>query len=434
MKKEHNNREISILLLFYLIVFLFNISQNAIYSYDTYGYLDAMPNRYPGYIAFLKILKFVPENYFNIITVGVQSIIGLTGVHFFFRKLSTIFRFKWYIKVLMLLLLVFPFFPPLLVANNLCSEALSYPLYLIALGLSFDLLFKSHTRYFGLLLLVLTGLSLTRGQFIITSVVIGGIYFLKHVYSLKLFHIRRVLLLLLLPLVIKGIDMEYHKLKDGIFMATPFSYVNAIAAPFYVSQASDKALFTDIEQMQLFNSCYAQLQSKGLLISEYPNSDLKEQYMVYHRNVPKICNQTIHVTALDYYYQKALALDHPPKKASALSYLHAEQNYRAMFTPLLFDNFWAWSNLYMTNMAHGFFSIVILFALIIICFYTGIQVAFKSKRKMLYPFTLSALTLANASIVAFASHSIMRYLFYNYSLILLLLIAIIYHYSNVKKL
>lgn len=391
-----------------------------------------MPNRYPGYILFLKLLKFAPESYFNIITVGIQSIIGLAGVHFFYTKLRTLFRFKWYIKSILLLVLVFPFFPPLLVANNLCSEALSYPLYLLSLGLTLDLLFKSHTRYFGLLLLTLIVLSLTRGQFIITPIVVGGIYLLKHLYSLKLFHIRRLALLFLLPFVIKGLDMEYHKLKDGLFMATPFSYVNAVAAPFFISQESDKAILNDIEYVQLFSSCYTQLKSKGLLISEYRNLDINEQYMIYHRNVPQICNQTIHITALDYYYKKALALDQSPKKASALSYLHAEQSYRAMFLPLLKQNFGAWSNLYVANLSHGFYSIVILFCIVLVCFYTGIQLAFKSKQNMLYPFMLSTFILANASIVAFASHSIMRYLFYNYSLILLLLIAIIYHFSNVK--
>ena len=76
----------------YFFSFIFLIFQDAIYTPDTASYLNAAIYRYPVYPIFTKFLKFVFQNYFDLVTVGIQLLFGLVAVHFTAKKLTEVLQ------------------------------------------------------------------------------------------------------------------------------------------------------------------------------------------------------------------------------------------------------------------------------------------------------------------------------------------------------
>ena len=406
-----------IALLLYLVTFFYLISQSAIYSPDTSSYLKASIWRSPGYSTFSVIFKFIFKDYFDIVTVGFQLIFGLFSVHFFARQLSKIIKINTIVFFGILLVLVFPFYYPLYVANNICSEGLSYPLYLLFLGFSIDFLFLDKTKSFSFLIVCCILLALTRGQFLICALVVAVIYALKYKRTLfKQKHLIIVMLLILSIPITSAIDKTFHKLTRDQFVSTPFTYVNACAGALYVSNMDNLKDISNPDDKAIFKICLEKMSKNNWLMSYKENATLEEKYEYFHDNLVNICNLTLHNKGRDYYISKGY------EKTEAL--IKVENTSKRLYFTLVKNNFKNYSLLFLSNLTHAFKSIFVMIFIVFCVIFSGTKLIKSYNINYALMLFFSTLTLGNAMVVAFASHSIMRYLFYNYNLIIILIVLL----------
>jgi O-antigen ligase len=420
--KKHLKNSSFILWVIFGFVFIFCLSNPAIYSPDTYSYLSAMPYRQMGYVLFLKSFSFVFGSYFDVAVVFVHTVFSLFSVYYFFKKIAVIFDLNKAYKFIILAILLFPFFPPLSMANNLCSEGLGYGLYLLFVAIGVDLLFNDNRIYLKYYLLVYLALITIRGQFFFSTLVFAGVYFLIHRETIfKRQHTFSLIALFGIMAISSLTERSYHKLKDGFFKPTPLGFVSASTAPIYVSDVTDYSLIENNDYREILKISYDTLVKKELLLK--PNRTAKEDYLFFHENLPKICNQTVLQQAVNYYSDDNIPNGLTKQQVLSYRYFESEAACKVFTIALIKDNFEQWIKLFYTNITFGFYSPVIFLLVVLIFVFSLIKTIVTSKKQYAILFLLSSLILSNALFIAFASHSIMRYLFYNYALLFLLFIS-----------
>ncbi len=411
------------LLVIYFCVFLFCVLNKPIYSPDTYSYLNSMPFRQMGYVIFFKAFNTVFGTYFDVAVVVFHTVFSLFGVHYFFTRISRLFQLNNLLKFPLLIILLFPFFPPLSIANNLCSEGLGYGLYLLFIALGMEVLFNKKGHYFKYYLITYLLLVSIRSQFIISTLIFAGTYFLmyrKEIFQKK--HHVNVLMFCSVILIASLTERTYHKLKDGFFKPTPLGYTSASTAPIYLSDKDDYKLFKNKDYQVILNTSYDTLAHKDLLPK--PDYSTQESYKFFHDNLPKICNQTVRVIGTSYYFNQPKIKNWHTSKKSAYSFFKTEEACKAFTKVLILNNFKEWLKLFYANLTYGFKSQLLLWFVVIMFFYSLIKTFLNPRKKYAIIFLLTSLILSNAMFIAFAVHSIQRYLFYNYALIFLLFISI----------
>jgi O-antigen ligase len=420
---KHLKKSTYLLYPIYFGVFLFCVQSEPIYSPDTYSYLNAMPYRQMGYVVFFKLFTTIFGSHWDSAVVVIHTIFSLSAVHYFFLKVSKLFKLSLLLQLSILIILLFPFFPPLSIVNNLVSEGLGYGLYLLFISIGMEILFNNKRQYFKYYILVYLLLFSVRSQFMFSTLIFAGTYFIM--YRKQILRNKHLISLILLfgIILIAGLsERTYHKLKDGFFKPTPLGYTSASTAPICLSKKSDYKLIKDKNYREIFIRSFDTLTHKDLLVR--PEFSTKEAYMFFHNNLPKICNQTIRQQGVDYYFE-----NHRPKgwdidKIVAYSFFETEAACKDFTKVLILNNFQQWLKLYYVNITYGFKSQLLLWLIVIIFFTSLIKSWITGNRDYLIIFLLSSLILSNAMFIAFASHSIQRYLFYNYALIFLLFISI----------
>src|SRR5690606_25858710 len=112
------------------------------------------------------------------------------------------------------------------------------------------------------------------------------------------------ILLFILPIITQTLDKTYHKAIHGFFVTTPFSYVNALTLPLYVSDEEDASLMKTEDEKIIFKRTYKTIDSLGLLSSKVSGGE-SEEYKRFHNNFPWICNRSFHVPTMDYFEGKS---------------------------------------------------------------------------------------------------------------------------------
>ncbi len=426
--KLKNTTSINIAFFFiYGFCFFFLIFQDAIYTHDTNSYLKTLIYRSSGYPTFLFFLKTIFKSYFDIAVVSFQLLLGLLSIHIFITKISSLIRLNILEKLGLLSILLFPFFFPLYVSNNICSEGLSYPLFLLMISFALDFLFSNNKKSFKFLLASFILLSLTRGQFLLSPLIIAFIYILMNRKKLKIkTHLFKIALLLLSIVSTVFIDKLYHKIINDHFVSTPFTYINASTAALYVSEEADVNLFEGDDKV-IFKATYDSISDEGLIFSSKKRDSYEAYYMHFHDNLIQICNRTLFPTGNDHYKNKYTLTNRE-------SIIRNEETAKNIYFALVKNNFSKYIKLFYHNIVNGLYSQFLFFFLILVSVYS-LYKAFTSKEKhFAILFLLSIFPISNSFIVAFASHSIQRYIFYNYSLIFLtLLITIKLLYREFKN-
>jgi O-antigen ligase len=380
-----------------------------------------MPYRQLGYVIFLKAYKVIFGNFFNEAVIATQVIFSFIGIAFFIKKLTELIPLKLVSKIILLLILLFPFFPPLRVANNIASEGLGYGFFLFFIATGLDIVITGNKKNLILFALSFLGLVFMRGQFFYTPLVFALLYVIIH--KKQVFNRKQVLIILVFIgsiALASVIERGYHKLKDGFFKPTPLAFVSASTAPIYLSTKADAKLFANTDYKSILERSFDSLEAKGLLAN--PKQSYNEQYMFFHNNLPKICNQTVHKEALDYYFEN-LPRGLSEKQQSSFPYFAAEAAAKQFTKTLIPYNLSEWLVLFFYNVSYGLFSSLIFVMLLLIFAISLVKQFYKSKRNYVVPLMLSSLILSNSVLIAFASHSIMRYLFYNYALLFLLFLS-----------
>lgn len=402
-------------LLLYIGVFTYFIFQPPIYSPDTGSYWHLDVFRYPIYPLFLRGFEFIFGNNYWTAVVAFQLLLVLGSIQVFFKNISNLLKLNFVLELLLFAILLFPIFPPLLTANNLASEGLSYPLYLLLISFAIDFLFREKTKRIYFFSAVFIALALTRGQFVIIVPIIVFLLLLKHKKNIfRKSHLKYLLLLILLPIITNTLDATYRKAVHKHFITTPFTFTNALTLPLYISEKKDSSLFENPAHKAIFLKTYKRIDSLGLLSSKV-EGDYSEKYQVFHDNFPYICNQSFHNIGREYYKD-----ENDPFKSAIDTEIAAKQ----MFPELLKAHFKDYISLYYTSVMHGFYSVFIFIFFVIICIYSGLKCLKKFNLENGLLFFGSLLILSNALIVAVAVHTIMRYVFYNFAMAFIIIVLL----------
>ncbi|MBA3985947.1 MAG: hypothetical protein H0X63_05105 [Flavobacteriales bacterium] len=411
------NPENLILFLFFAGTFILLILLSPIYSPDTYSYLHVDVFRFPGYVLFIRGFQFVFGGFFDTAIVGFQLLLGFVSVFKLYKNCSSLLKLNTGYKVILFLVLVLPYFTPSYIANNLASEGISYPFYLLFISFVLDFLYRDQSHKIIHLSIAFILLNLTRGQFIILAPILAFLYIIK--YKKGILRQRRYIklfVIVLLPILTMTLDSSYRKIVHGFFITTPYSYVNSITLPLFVSQKEDRLDFENEDHRILFTKSYNTIDSLNLLSSKI-NGSYQEKYKVFHDNFPIICNQNIHVKGMAYYRNA----NENPHHGSVLT----EKACKEMFPILIRNNFKEWLTLYFTGFLYGYKSIFIfLFILGVLIYSSWVSLkSFTLENSLLLLATL--LIISNSLIIALASHTISRYLFYNYFFLVVIVVLIL---------
>lgn len=394
----------------YALCFCYLLYQPAIYTPDTSSYMQGSIWRSAGYPTFIYVFRIF-GTFFNFVVVGFQLIISFIAIHLFTNKISQLLSLPIIIKYMVVAIFIFPLFPPLYIANNICSEGLSYPIYLFFLY--FGLHFIFNNKYFWQLFLSCTLLILTRGQFVIIPILLVFIYAFN--FRKTLLHKSRLFYITILVLSIffsSFINKSFHKITRDLYISTPFTYIAMSGAAMYVSQESDATKIINKDYKIIFKDCYAFIKENDWVLNAEKRTGFKNHYRHFHEHLSKICNYTVHDRATKYFENKGYKYDEARAKSDAFA--------KAIYPVLVKNNFLNYIKLYYENVVHGFFKSRLLLWLIVLLYGFSIYKMIKTKtREYTVLFFILSLILSNALIVSLACHSIMRYLFYNYSLILI---------------
>ncbi len=411
-----------LVLLLILVSFLFLVTKPAVFSPDSYSYLRADIYRFPGYIIFLRLHKFIfGETLYPFFVVGFQAGFGLVAVYYFYKKVIKFFSANLFFKAVLLVVLLLPFFSSLNIANEISAEALSYGLYLFSIYFSIDFLFYKRNKRVFHLLVVISMLSLTRGQFIILPVILAFLFVLRE--RKKLFKKKNILilgLLLLLPLSIKFIDSTYRKLVYNFFTETPYSFVNTVTLPLFIASEKDTLNIKNNDTKHIFIHSLNTIDSLQLR-SVYAQTNT-QKYKLFHDNFPLICNQNIHDYGKQYFYK----LNPIPNQSS----IEIEKTSKDLFFVLVKNHFKEWLTLYYEGMKYGFKSIFVLLFVVFMMIVSGIRTVFWFDNHTAFIFLGTLLLLSNSMVVALACHSIDRYLFYNWFFMVILIYGIFKRIKN----
>lgn len=387
-----------------------------------------MPQRHPGYVIVLKISQFIFGNYYATAIVIIQAFVLFGAIHFFYNTINRLIKLNVLQNALLIAVLIFPIFPPLSIANNICPESLSYTLYLIYVALISDYIISKHAPKIIIIASVFTALTLIRGQFIISALPLLLVFLIQFKRHKKFkTYLKQSIIFLCFPILVTLIDSSYHKIKDNHFKTTPYGFVNASSLAFFVSKDIDSIKFKSLNEKHVFAQVYDSLKANKLLNNKLDLS-FQDNYNNFLLNIGKICNQYIHSINIEYYMTISKKKTTEEQFEDAI--FKSEKNCKALTLNLIRLNFYNWISFFFKNLSHAFYSVFFLIGIIILFVYSLIK-SLKSNNKHLNLLVLFlTLTISNALLISFASHTIMRYLFYNYVLILLSLILLNKVYKN----
>lgn len=402
--------ENKILYAIYTLCFFYLINQPAIYTPDTSSYMRASIWRSAGYPTFLYVFTIF-KPYFNVSVIGFQLFASFTAIHLFTNKIKELLSFPIVLKYLVVLLLIYPLFSPLYVANNICSEGLAYPTYLLVLYFGLHYIFSN--QHFWPLFLSTTLLMLTRGQFGILPIILAVVYICKQRQTLN--HRLKILSSVILVTSIffaSFINKSFHKITQELYISTPFLFINSSAAALYTSNIQDIENITNEDHKAIFKDCHTHILKNDWILNLEKRNGFKTHYSHFHKYLPKICNSTIHNRATAYYTNKGYKYVEARAKS--------EEFAKAIFPVLVKNNLSNYLKLYYANLVHGFFKCeLLLWCIVALFFFSAFKVLKTSKNEYIILFLFVSLILSNALITSFACHSISRYLFYNYHLLLI---------------
>ena len=371
---------------------------------DSYGYIEMYFNRTPVYPLFVGFVKAIFGNYFQPALKVLQLGIGLYAIWFFILQLRKHISLQtlWYL--ILTAILIIPYVYNHRIANNVLTEAIAYPLYLLTTIHFIIFFFKERTKHLGYGLVFLFILLLTRKQFLY-FVPIGIAILLWIGFKSKTFkrHIPYLITLVLLPFLVSLTDSTYHKIVHEHFTNTPWTGIHLLAPAMYVADKEDASIYTSEEEKIYFNAIFSEIE-QNKYNKEAAVSNGEDIISHYISNFARIANSTIYPIGKELY---------EPDLSEDDALIKIDKTTTAMALPLILDNFKAWSAIYIKNFIYGFENskYVLLY---IILFLFGLSKLNTQKTNVYKAIAfVTCITLSNMAIVAIGMHTLKRFTFYN---------------------
>mgnify|MGYP000713539014 CR=1 FL=1 len=212
------------------------------------------------------------------------------------------------------------------------------------------------------------------------------------------------------------IDKTYHKVVHGHFVSTPWTGMNMITLPFFVSDMEDETLFDDVTEKKFFQNTHHDL------VDEYMNIN-NVDLTVFPTPTQFYIGQFANITMGPIYRNGVAVLQDSlteNEKFIALDTMTSK-----MTMPLLWDNFSKWKHIYNQNAVHGFGGLHNLALYLFIALYSFFVLWKRNEKTYKVLGLISGMLIANVLIVSIGMHAVIRFTFHNDSIIFLPIFVIL---------
>lgn len=211
-------------------------------------------------------------------------------------------------------------------------------------------------------------------------------------------------------------------MKHGHAVSTPWTGIQIITLPFFVSDVHDEQVFKDTQQKEYFEYIYRKLEEKKLLLSQVPKTVKPMDF--YYDNYIYICNRTLHRDGVAFFKNKSSAQE---------KIIANNQMTLAMTGILLKKNFAKWKKMYSENFITGFDTskyFLLHLVILILAIYNRFQ-----KKDIVAVFIILAIlaTIMNVALVAAAEAIIQRYTFYNNWILMAIVLILFQNFIQPKN-
>ncbi|WP_353083824.1 hypothetical protein [Flavobacterium sp.] len=410
-------------ILFIVITLCFVLKTGAIYSPDSLGYINMDIYRSSGYPLFIAFHKLFFGSFFIFFLLLSQFVINIYGIFFITKNISNCLSLSKWNSNFLLILLSIPFFYEIKVINNILSEALAYPLFLLITGNIFNFItFKNFKNiYFSIILLVI--LIQVRGQFLfVVPVIILAILISKNNNNYTKKHWIVIAFAVSIPFISIGTDITFHKIAHNKAITTPWTGIQISALPLFVSKPKDYLAFKSKLQQDYFKFLYSNLEKKKVLSSQVPEYPLSK-IDFYYANYVEIANNTIGNSG-EVFFKNKYAPD---------DLVVANDKMAASITlSLIKNNFIDWSKLYFQNIAKGIGSAIYLILNLFLLLFSMLKILKDNDLIAKFIFIGTLLIIGNITLVALAEPTTSRYCFYT-NWILISIVMVLFQKTFYKK-
>ena len=253
------------LALLYLPLVAYLVSQGPVRAIDSIEYWEMRPSRAPLYSLFLQPFLRLGPLHLSWALLATQLAMGAASIAVLCGYLHRRFQLPFWCTWLLSILLAAPYVGDGF-GNQILSEALAYPLFLVLVRFLVQAALDHSIVDLAVASVLTIPLVLTRGQFLFLYPVLGllcaWMYFALPSRRPAVW--RASLLLVCCIAATNLLERSYFLVRHGRFVTTPFTGIQLAALPFYVATASDAGIFEDDELRAYFETSFATLTRKKL--------------------------------------------------------------------------------------------------------------------------------------------------------------------------
>lgn len=235
---------------------------------DSIGYLTGDDFRSPIYPLAIDLFRLTFGKYFEWPLVAFQLTAGGWALYWFSSRLAKTFELSQRGFALVLALCATPYFGiSIQTGNAILSEALAYPIFLLAMGFLIQCIAENKLRPAIHFLLLTTLLVLTRKQFLFLFVMIIPLLFLLRHAGVRWSRLAALSILVccLVPLT-HFAESANNYIRHGKLSPVSYTGIQLIVGAIYVSKADDALAIADPVEKRYFEKIHAMASAKVLTL------------------------------------------------------------------------------------------------------------------------------------------------------------------------
>lgn len=316
---------------------------------DSIGYLTGDDFRSPIYPLAIDLFRLTFGRYFEWPLVAFQLTAGGWALYWFSRRLAKTFELSQRGFALVLALCATPYFGiSIQTGNAILSEALAYPIFLLAMGFLIQCIVENKLRPAIHFLLLTTFLVLTRKQFLFLFVMIVPLLFLLRHAGLRWSRLAAlgILVCCLVPLT-HFAESANNYIRHGKLSPVSYTGIQLIVGAIYVSKADDAFAIADPGQKHLFEKIHAMASEKALTLDTL---DRAQQERITNRFQHFLSNyhNLIGIPALVFNDLHGMSGDEPGYREAL------DKEVMSLAITLIRENPIRYATLYVLNLSYGF--------------------------------------------------------------------------------
>jgi hypothetical protein len=238
----------------YLIAGVYVLYNGMATTNDSASYIGMSSMRSPLYPLLIKLLYFIGGSSYKFCLLCFQTFFGAFGIYVFCSFVHRYFKMLYWLSFLLSICLLAPYIVFGEIANIIMTEAIAYPLFLIAIRFLTEAVLEKRARPFIFYMLCCIPLILTRGQFLFfypVSIIAIIILFILNKEKRK--RQLKVTVIFVLCIIFTALaERTYNFALYRQFDKVSLSGLQVSAIGFFVSEKSDSTLFKDSTEQKFF--------------------------------------------------------------------------------------------------------------------------------------------------------------------------------------